>query len=139
MKVYATYIGKRLTTKKKLAHFWDFAGETGIRGYKKQIVPATIGESWEFERDEKGQLTLDGAKQATHMGIDSAKREEWTAQEVINVGRYDTMRAETKLANRKNELEIRLAPLQRMVDTIPSYMDRCVFIDMVARELGRRR
>lgn len=133
----ATYIGRRITTKQKLAHFWHVEGEEKSRGYFKQIAPATIGEIWRLSFDEKGAMYVSGTHKPQNTETFSANREQYVGEDAAAYQLHVELKADKILKNRETDFERALAPLRRLVTAVRTYDDRSALIRRIASELGR--
>jgi hypothetical protein len=137
----AVYIGRRITTKNQLAHFWMFLNENKPKGYRRQIAPATIGEQWIFKTNEAGTLFVGGAEKPTRTDVTSASKsiDEWSAADQASYQADLVRRFENKLANRKSQFDQAIEPLRRMCSSLNlSHGERAAFIQRVTTELWRR-
>ena len=137
-KVTAVYIGRRITTKDKLAYFWDFTGDVNPRGYKKQLAPAVIGESWEFTQNEKGDILINVDNcpvQLSHLSIPKDKVAEWEALSQSSCAHDAYRRMKLKLAKRRSQFDGLMQPLREMANTLSGNQERAAFIQRVVAEL----
>jgi hypothetical protein len=136
----AVYIGRRITTKNQLAHFWIFHNENTSRGYRKQIAPASIGEQWIFKTNEAGTVLIAPTEKPTRTDVTSASKsiDEWTAADQASYQLDIVRRFESKLANRKDQFDQAIEPLRRMCSSRKlTHNERAAFIQRVTTELWR--
>src|SRR6185312_16590334 len=109
------YIGRRLTTKHKLAYFWLFGSDQ--RGYKKQIAPAVIGEAWNISfgtSEGENLIYLQGVNAPVRLTGQDAKPSEvtlWGAEDVAANEQYHSERELEKLKKRKQPFDKAMEPL----------------------------
>lgn len=140
--VLAFYIGRRVATGNKLAHFWQFYGEDKPRGFIKQLAPATIGEVWAVTVTDDNKHYVGGPKgpkraevQKTH---DRKQVHEWVALDAAAYADNQTRLAEKKLAKRRTEFDRALEPLRNLVVACPTHEQRAFLINAIVSELWRR-
>ena len=134
----AIYVGRRITVKRQLAHFWQFSD--GLKGYKKQFIPALIGEAWIFSL-ENGSFFLSGdnaPKRLTSDDADSNKVEKWAAEDVVAVQSYNEEKTIAKLKRRQQPFDKAMEPLIGMYSSLQTGYERAAFIQAIQRKLLHR-
>lgn len=133
----AVYIGRRITQANKLAYCWHVDGEERPRGWKRQLAPATIGESWIITlADEGGVYTQGQYKPLQASGADAPvdKVPEWQAADIAHAQDFAERKAMRKLATRKSEFEQAMQPLLAMYDTLRTHDERHAFMAAVQKK-----
>lgn len=140
--VAAVYIGRRMTVKNKLAHFWMFDDEPKPAGYAKQLAPAQIGEAWKFTRNKDEHILVSGEhkpiKLTMHVTRGPQPIDEWIATDAAHEQIAAERRMNAKLAKRKGQFEIALQPLKRLLDSLQYHDERAALINKIVSELWRR-
>lgn len=138
----AIYIGRRMNTKNKLSYFWQFDNETSPGGFRKQLVPAQIGEAWKFTRTKEGNILISGelrpVKLEMHVTRGPQPIDQWIASDAVHVQLDAEHRMNAKLAKRKGQFEIALQPLKRLLDALQYHDERAALINKIVSELWRR-
>ena len=137
----AIYVGRRITTKDKICFFWRWNDEKEIRGFDKQIAPASIGELWTFTHSGDGTkfyVAGDDEPKRTCEADESDKlTQQWIGEDQLARRQMQNKRARKKLAARKDAFERRIAPLREIVRNLPTHADRSAFIEHVSKELWK--
>lgn len=136
----AVYIGRRITVKNHLAYFWYFAEdqERPMKGYKKQITPALIGEKWKFTYDDKDHIFTGGEHRPVKVDFEETNLKKWVAEEQAAIQQDAERRANKKLEARLTEFQRRITPLKELVDAVKTYDERAAVIARITTELWRR-
>lgn len=137
--VNATYVGRRITTDNKLAHFWHVEGEAKPAGYMKQVAPAAVGEIWRLSFNDKDNIYVGGdyKPQNTEMFCDPDTRARYVGEDAAAYQRHVDMKADRALKNRETEFERAMEPLRRLIRAVRSYDDRHALIRRITSELGK--
>lgn len=131
------YIGRRLTSKNKIAHFWIFNDTDGKPGgYIKQIAPASIGEHWSFTFEGKSLYTR-GEHGPKRTGDLERDRAPWVAEDQIAYQHDLDRKAEQKLKARRTEFDHALEHLRLLVLSVKGFDNRDALIRRIATELRR--
>lgn len=135
MKVKAVYIGQRISSKNRLAHFWLF-GEK-LMGWKKNVAPATVGETWTFEMKDERTITTERPER---VGIEATPERvsQWVAEEAAQQQIDANRRADKTLAERRADFDVALEPLKRLLSSVHQYELRAALIQRITTELWRR-
>lgn len=138
--IRARFVGRRLSTKNRLAFFWKF--DDGIRGYAKRQAPAAIGEQWEFPVDEQGRLiTRRDCKPKLCEYEDNPPEEDvasWNAADVAAYQEDITRKAHDRLARRETDFDKALIPIRRILNGARHHDERAAIINRITAELWRR-
>lgn len=131
------YVGRRLTTGNKLAHFWLFDDTDGKPGgYVKQIAPASIGEYWLFTFEGKSLYTR-GEHGPKRTGDIERDRACWVAEDQVAYQYNLDRKADNKLKARRTDFEAALEPLRLLVLAVRTLDEREALITRIASELRR--
>jgi hypothetical protein len=129
------YIGRRITTKRELAHFWHFVD--GQKGYKKQLIPAVIGEAWVFTFED-GSIYLKGSNGPQRLPDEDATPNDITkyaAEDAAANQTYQEDKAFEKLKRRQQPFDKAMEPLIRMYSSLDTNHERSAFIQAVKNKL----
>jgi hypothetical protein len=137
--VKGTYVGRRVTTKKTLAHFWQFDGDTAVKGFKRQLVPAMIGERYQFVLED-GKYVLTGENHPRLVSNEDAEKLvlQWVGEDQAAYQYVTDRRAERRLKERKTEFDRAIGPLHELVKAVPNHDDRAALISRITSVLWRR-
>jgi hypothetical protein len=131
------YMGRRLLKKGGLGHLWKHDGAERI--YKKQIAPASIGETWRVTLTADGSVRMagEGKPLQTAKHADSTLCQEWEAASAAHAQADAEERANKKLANRPSKFDRSVEPLKLMYLSLRTHHDREAFLRAVASEVRR--
>lgn len=135
----ATYIGRRMTTKNKLAYFWKIEGQTP-GGFAKQIASASIGEKWQLSLvgDSIHINGPDRPKQLPDQPLDPDAKE-YEALDAGAMAQWGEIKAKKVLAGRQSEFDRAMLPLISMLRTLRFRDDEYYFIERVKAALYKAR
>lgn len=139
-RINAVYIGRRLSSRNMLAHFWMFEGETKSRGYRQQLIPALIGESWTFVEDGERRLLISTSRKPVKFETDDHQAfiTQWVAEDIANEQLHIDHRARVRLARRETDFDKALAPMRRILEAARFHDERGAIIQRIVTELWRR-
>ena len=133
-------MGRRMSTKNKLAFFWKF--DDGIRGYAKRHAPAVIGEQWEFPVDDQGRLIArhDCKPKLCEYAYPPPEEDvvAWNAADVAAYQDNITCKAHDRLARRETDFDKALIPMRRILAGARDHNERGAIIQRIITELWRR-
>lgn len=133
------YIGRRMTSKKRLAYFWMFDGSDDAGGYAKQLAPARVGEAWQFTFTADGKMYVASDKRPQKVPlpkrIPRRKLDEYIAQDQIAEQQSLEQSAHKKFAARRSEFEIMCEPLKHLLHATPRHDQRAALINRIIAEL----
>lgn len=134
--VCVTYVGRRLTTKNKLAHFWLASGEQAPRGYLKQFAPARIGEQWNVTFDDDGRLFIAGEhKPVQCAGVTRKYDPAWITADQVAYQHDLDRKADAKLKARRSDFDDAIEPLRNLVLAVNSWSERQALVARISSEL----
>lgn len=140
-RVKRTYVGRRISTDRKLCHFWLNEGksEEAITGHAKLDVPAKIGEVWEFVYASADSYYIRGVHAPQPVGWHNDREAilRWEANDTVADHENAQLRAQKRLKARLSEYRQRCAPLREMAAQLTNRHDVEQFVDAVSGELWK--
>lgn len=139
-RVRLTYVGRRLTSKQRVAHFFQLEDGSKI-GFKKMPIPALIGERISMVQVDDGKWAFsgkEGPKRLDEPRADLDEIAEWTAIDRATAQLQEERKVERKLKARKTHFDEVLEPVKAMVRATRTHSERAALINAITAELWKR-
>ena len=146
MRIAGAYIGQRMTTKNKLAHFYKF-DDGSEKGYAKRLSYCQIGTRLSVVFDPDGRaytagehapklLTRDNG--TTFDDAPKADVERWVIEDNAAKSAYRAKKMEAKLKTLPTYIEEHAAPLVDLIKACRNFDEKAALIRAITDELWRK-